>query len=208
MVAMVDGETLITKTLNLSSPEGGSYVIVLSLTKEKEGMGGDHVVPAHLWNFVSRRNYYLLRGNEPELDAIHHDAQSDNGVHGKEAMVVQGTTRIGAKDIDGDMVTSDSFSNWTRGNDVDVLIDGLETFERMFEVLLRQAVLSLSSLVRSFTHISPLQCMMLAQHSISILAWEVSLSFGLILVQRAKISIPPLTPPSAKWVSLEVHVPA
>lgn len=49
--------------------------------------------------------------------------------------------------------------------------------------------------------------MMLAQHSISILAWEVSLSFGLILVQRAKIPIPPLTPPSAKWVSLEVPTP-
>jgi len=47
--------------------------------------------------------------------------------------------------------------------------------------------------------------MMLAQHSISILAWEVSLSFGLILVQRAKMPIPPLTPASAKWVSLEVH---
>lgn len=46
--------------------------------------------------------------------------------------------------------------------------------------------------------------MMLAQHSISILAWEVSLSFGLILVQRAKIPVPPLTSPSAKWVSLEV----
>lgn len=184
LLLISDDETLITKTLNLSSPEGGSYVIVLSLTKEKEGMAGDHVVPAHLWNFVSRRDYYLLRGNEPEPDAIHHHrsdeaADSDNNsTRGTDAMVVQGK-RIGAKDIEGDMVTSDSFSNWTQGNDVDVLIDGLETFERMFE------------------------CMMLAQHSISILAWEVSLSFGLILVQRAKIPIPPLTPPSAKWVSLE-----
>ena len=41
---------------------------------------------------------------------------------------------IDAKEVEGDMVTSDSFSNWTHGNDVDVLIDGLETFERMFEV--------------------------------------------------------------------------
>ncbi len=123
----------------MSSPEGGSYVIVLSLTKEKEGMAGDHVVPAHLWNFVSRRDYYLLRGNEPEPDAIHHHRSdeaadsSNNTTRGKDAMVVQGK-RIGAKDIEGDMVTSDSFSNWTQGNDVDVLIDGLETFERMFEV--------------------------------------------------------------------------
>ena len=72
---MTEDETFVTKTLNLSSPEGGSYVIVISLTKEHESAGGDHVVPAHLWNFVSRRDYYLLRGNEPEPEL-------DSTVHG------------------------------------------------------------------------------------------------------------------------------
>lgn len=44
--------------------------------------------------------------------------------------------------------------------------------------------------------------MMQAQHSISILAWELSLSFGLVLTKDA-INPPPIIDPQAKWVTLE-----
>jgi hypothetical protein len=44
------------------------------------------------------------------------------------------------------------------------MIDGLETFEKYYELL------------------------MSAQHSIAILGWEISFSFGLILTSRVKVS--------------------
>ncbi len=56
---------------------------------------------------------------------------------------------------------ADPFSAPSRGNHVAVLVDGLQTFERYYHALMG------------------------AQHSISILAWELSLSFGLIRVDRA-----------------------
>ncbi len=62
---------------------------------------------------------------------------------------------------------------------VQVLIDGLETFERYFHVLME------------------------AKHSICILAWELSLSFGLITSERSGERKPKTTPRDSKWVSLE-----
>lgn len=178
-------------------------MIVLTLTKEHENMG----IPSHMWNFVSPRNSFLLRGNEPEPEnnpPTSSEPTSKLTTAGASLMETMENLITGKKTgktlIDGGVVTSNNFSNWTQGNKVDVLIDGLETFERMFEVHLLDwrlfGILKIAIVVK---------CMMLAQHSISILAWEVSLSFGLILVQRAKIPVPPLTLPSAKWVSLEVR---
>lgn len=63
--------------------------------------------------------------------------------------------------------------------DVRLLIDGLETFERYFDVLIH------------------------ARHSISILAWELSLTFGLITCERSGTRKPRTTPKDEKWVSLE-----
>ena len=64
-------------------------------------------------------------------------------------------------------------------NRVEVLVDGLQTFERYFDVLME------------------------ARHSISILAWELSLSFGLITAERSGTRLPKTTPPNTRWVSLE-----
>lgn len=64
-------------------------------------------------------------------------------------------------------------------NHVQVLVDGLQTFERYFHALVA------------------------ARHSIGILAWELSLSFGLITAERAGRSLPRTTPSGVRWVSLE-----
>jgi phosphatidylserine/phosphatidylglycerophosphate/cardiolipin synthase-like enzyme len=65
------------------------------------------------------------------------------------------------------------------GNRVEILVDGLQTFERYF------------------------YSMMQAKHSISILAWELSLSFGLITCERGAHLRPHTTPANARWISLE-----
>jgi hypothetical protein len=62
---------------------------------------------------------------------------------------------------------------------VNVLIDGLQTFERYFDVLIQ------------------------ARHSICVLAWELSLSFGLITAERSGDRRPHTTAKDARWVSLE-----
>ena len=64
-------------------------------------------------------------------------------------------------------------------NRAEVLVDGLQTFERYFAVLVG------------------------ARHSIAILAWELSLSFGLITRERGGASVPGTTPRGARWVALE-----
>lgn len=130
-----------TRTLSLSSPEGGSYVIVLTITKEYQTPRGIENMPSssssHLWNLVSQRSNYLLWGNENEQQRTPvYQEWSDRAA--RRATIVdssfQGkTSPEQISDVDA-TVTSESFSNWTQGNDVDVLIDGLETFERMFEV--------------------------------------------------------------------------
>lgn len=46
--------------------------------------------------------------------------------------------------------------------------------------------------------------MMQAEHSINILAWELSLSFGLITTKDAA-NPPSICEPQAKWITLEVE---
>src|SRR4051794_19330151 len=67
----------------------------------------------------------------------------------------------------------------TLHNDVEVLIDGQETFKRYYEI------------------------MMAAQHSIKILAWEMSLSFGLVKAKSVHTR-PTVCDENAKWINLEV----
>jgi len=79
-------------------------------------------------------------------------------------------------------VSSRDFSEPTVFNHVELLIDGLETFRRYYEI------------------------MMAAQHSISILAWEVNLSFGLIMATQASTPLPAhYEPQNNKWITLEVQ---
>lgn len=68
----------------------------------------------------------------------------------------------------------------TTDNDCEILVDGVQTFERYY------------------------QAMMQARHSISIIAWELSLAFGLVLADPSK---PPLLPmlysSTPKWITLQ-----
>lgn len=121
----------------MSSPEGGSYVIVLTLTRDQEGRDSDQAAHSHLWNLVSPRSNLLLRGSESETGST--TLPTEPSSQAKPTYITSVTEALkgkwlASKEIDDNRVTSDSFSNWTRGNTVDVLIDGLETFERMFEV--------------------------------------------------------------------------
>lgn len=75
-----------------------------------------------------------------------------------------------------------SFGRVTHGNTVSMLVDGLETFERYYHALMG------------------------ARHSVAVLAWELSLSFGLIRIDRAPLTERPgprVVAPGAKWISLE-----
>eukprot|EP01117_Protostelium_nocturnum_P019954 TRINITY_DN8780_c0_g1_i1.p1 TRINITY_DN8780_c0_g1~~TRINITY_DN8780_c0_g1_i1.p1 ORF type:complete len:862 (-),score=242.51 TRINITY_DN8780_c0_g1_i1:109-2694(-) len=67
----------------------------------------------------------------------------------------------------------------SHNNNIELLIDGEETFQRYFEVL--------SS----------------SQHSIKILAWDMSLSFGLIRAENAINHFPKTMDSSQKWITLE-----
>ncbi len=141
LVLLEADTTCITKTLTLSSPEGGSYIIVFTLTKEYEGMKGDHVVPSPLWNFVGKRDHYLLYENGTLHDTAiqphgsERNTQESAETKRKGSRFLQAEKKLEADKLeDKMMITSENFSKWTQGNNVDVLIDGLETFERMYEV--------------------------------------------------------------------------
>ncbi|KAL6074701.1 phospholipase D, variant 3 [Balamuthia mandrillaris] len=193
---MDPAQTRQTKTLTLSSPEGGSYVIVFTLTKEYHALiptssssssftssslppssvhtttaikQGTHVVPSAAWDYVNFRDNYI---RQRELLK-----RSEQSVEDPPSSSSPSSSVIPAEP---NSVRSSQFSQTTHGNSVDVLIDGVETFERIYE------------------------CMMAAQHTISILAWEISLGFGLIRTHKSKIPLPSLTLPlSSKWVVLE-----
>lgn len=168
LILVEPSDKLATKSFTLTSREGGSYVISLSLTKELESRaeGGLHVVSPRVWDFAHRRNHYLLARPQEHLAP-----QEASEISVTKSQVEQSSQ----------VITTDSFSEYSNGNNVQVLIDGLETFEMMYEAL------------------------MSAQHTISILAWELSLSFGLVLTNTARVPPPPLTPPSSKWIPLEVR---
>ena len=50
----------------------------------------------------------------------------------------------------------------TGENDIEILIDGLDTFRRYYQKMVR------------------------ARHSIDILAWEISLTFGLVMIDHTR----------------------
>ena len=64
------------------------------------------------------------------------------------------------------VIGSHNWSDITPDNRIEVLIDGLETFERYYDVIQG------------------------ARHSLAILGWEFCLDFGLILASRARGSLP------------------
>ena len=77
------------------------------------------------------------------------------------------------------VIPSNSAQDTSEGNSVSFLVDGLQTFEQYYHSLMQ------------------------ARHSISILAWELSLSFGLITVERGAKTRPRTTPAGSHWISLE-----
>ena len=97
--------------------------------------------------------------------------------------IVDRTTELSQQLLDATVdVSSREFSEPTIFNHVELLIDGYDTFKRYYEM------------------------MMAAQHSINILAWEINLSFGLILAQQASAPLPAHYDPSGnKWITLEVY---
>eukprot|EP01102_Stenamoeba_stenopodia_P013684 TRINITY_DN4473_c1_g1_i1.p1 TRINITY_DN4473_c1_g1~~TRINITY_DN4473_c1_g1_i1.p1 ORF type:complete len:974 (+),score=221.89 TRINITY_DN4473_c1_g1_i1:104-3025(+) len=120
----------------------------MSLGKQKGPIGSS-------WHFIQEVNKPRDLNLEPDPDAL-------SFVEEKEA---------------DDTINSTNFGELTTNN-VEILIDGLDTFKRYYDA------------------------MMGAHHSISILAWEISLSFGLVLVQKTRGTLPTLAP-SSGWITLE-----
>ncbi len=89
-------------------------------------------------------------------------------------------------------VSSAEFNFPTTGNHVELLVDGHDAFKRYYEV----------NFLFQFSHL--FQIMMQAQHSIKILAWDISFDVGLVTVDEASTPRPVFYDGSAKWITLEV----
>ncbi|EGG14021.1 phospholipase D [Cavenderia fasciculata] len=179
-----------TKKITLTSPEGkGSYEFVFTLTKtdymltgesNNQRLDGEEIDSSPLLtihtkdnpNTAPTRRYLPVVDKDKNIptNATSNSASSNNNNNNN--------NNSGQEEIN-----NTSFSIQTEGNDVEILIDGLQTFRRYFEV------------------------MMAAKHSINILAWELSFSFGLVMTERVKSGIPTFSGGSTeslgKWITLE-----
>lgn len=156
----------ITHKMNFSGERGGSYEFLFTIKKHNNI---EHILPKTLWhNF--RKELALLESR----DFIHYTEKGIGPLPNPN--IVLNTEKIKSREH---QVSSLDFSVPTTNNHVEVLIDGLETFKRYYEI------------------------MMHAQHSINILGWEISLTFGLIVSHQSKQDRPKYYDPTSRWITLE-----
>lgn len=167
--ALVGEESSSTHRISLVGSTGGAYEIIYTL-KKRFGPISEHISgPRTLWP------------NMKQLDPTLHDFQGSPEPTPSESEVQDFSPKLTEMLLEGGCdITHRDFSQPTAANHVELLIDGLDTFRRYYEIL------------------------MLAEHSISILGWEINFSFGLILASEAALPLPAHYDPSTgKWITLE-----
>lgn len=159
-------EKSLTHKMNFSGERGGGYELLFTI-KKHDMM--EHILPKTMWhNF--RKELSLLESR----DFIHYNSEGHGPLPNPN--IVHNTEKIQSQDHE---VSSLDFSIPTTDNHVEVLIDGLETFKRYYEI------------------------MMQAQHSINIVGWEINLTFGLVVAHQSKQEPPRFYDPSSRWITLE-----
>ncbi|EFA81758.1 phospholipase D [Heterostelium album PN500] len=163
-----------TKRITLSSPEGnGSYEFVFSLNKT------DFMLTSQAHNQSDGDDIDSSNNRTEKHPTMRHSAPSLSEKRSEHLHHHHHHTGLNTSEEAPTEISNNTFSLITENNEVEVLIDGLQTFRRYFE------------------------SMMNAEHSISILAWELSFSFGLVLTKNVKSGLPSLASDQAKWITLE-----
>eukprot|EP01112_Ceratiomyxa_fruticulosa_P012371 TRINITY_DN3420_c0_g1_i1.p1 TRINITY_DN3420_c0_g1~~TRINITY_DN3420_c0_g1_i1.p1 ORF type:complete len:1058 (-),score=232.48 TRINITY_DN3420_c0_g1_i1:937-4110(-) len=175
-VLLLNDKDIVHRKLILSSPHvGGSYEISFSLTKSPY-MGEIIDIIEEEKDSVAA----LKAGSHKGCKCT--DCKCSLGVYlckedcqcGKKLLTSQ------VKHESSELLNSgNSSAHVSANNSVSVLIDGLQTFRSYFEALMD------------------------AKHTIDILAWELSLDFGLILTQDCNVLPILVDPQTQKWVSIE-----
>lgn len=161
-------ENLNTQKMNLSGETGGLYEFTFTIKKCHDV--ADHIFPKTLLNNM-RNNFVLLK---TEMEDFRNNLKSF--IDAENSFVHSNTNKILSNESE---ISSLHFSKPTSGNHVEILVDGLATFKRYYEI------------------------MMQAKHSINIIGWEISLGFGLIVSHQSKINPPKYCDLNSRWITLE-----
>jgi len=176
----INNNETITHRITISSPEGGTYELLFSLSLDKESLVNYSSIPKKLWSPRPNTNAIIVR-EDKQNSSSQSKFSSRHSFQSSEVALSDFSSRSEDSENKSNFVSIDSrhFSLPTFHNYVEILIDGKATFKRYYELMMR------------------------AEHSISILAWELSLGFGLILARNAKPPLPSLFDPTLKWITLE-----
>ena len=156
--------------------EGGGYEILFTISKHARIKEDEELLANTMWKRLNTGTHHddiqvvVADSESSAMQSITQALKNDVVVPSQnvnQKAVVQGQREVllsieeKTRARQATRFSSVDFGAHSAGNYVEVLIDGLQTFRRYYEV------------------------MMEARHSISILGWEISLSFGLTLEQVA-----------------------
>lgn len=184
-----------TRRLTLSSTDaaGAVYEIVFSISIELLGVDAVPMTKTPTsWDFITNRDgtHELEMGFDARLKSREEsgDTQRERTDRGAFIVAQKENESKNARGLGGSggralvaaapEISNENFGDTTLDNEVQVLIDGRETFQQYYEQLMR------------------------AEHSVNILAWELALDFGLVQTKDTAVT-PTETPVGAKWVTLE-----
>ncbi|KAN0041209.1 hypothetical protein ACTFIV_003745 [Dictyostelium citrinum] len=182
----LQNESSISKKITLTSPEGkGSYEFVFNLLKtdfmmisstqdnqnQTTNYEAEHIDFNHKYQINSTSTLKFSNQQLQQQQQQNQKLPSDQTNEYNQSNI--------SNNNDSLEISTNSFSIQTEDNQVEVLIDGLQTFRRYYEI------------------------MMNSQHSISILAWELTFSFGLVMTKNVKSELPQHVDPMSKWITLE-----
>lgn len=173
--------------------DAGGYEVLFTITKTPRIR--DEILPKTLWkrlNADANDLQVVVEADPTSAFGLNHTSEAIPSQNVNQKSIVHGNPDILANIEEKTVArqnapfSSVDFGAHSSGNYVEVLIDGLQTFRRYYEL------------------------MMEAKHSISILGWEISLSFGLTLETVPGADVTSDTSgsghssgPSRRWITLD-----